>query len=447
MKKSTTLPFFSSVAFWSLGGLSLLAFAPLTPVHADPPPNTGTWQTTFHDNFAGQSSLNTGNWAPGWTWDYYPNSPSADGCYVGGTQDYTGYNGSVAGYPSSNVTFDAGGLVLTSQHTPYSTREGSKDFTSAVISTDGHFWQKYGYFEVRMQAASTPGLDTAFWMFARNHNYNGQGGSQELDVAEIPSGSNWNGTFLNTGVVHQSDSNHLAIDQGFRLNNDYHTYGVDWEPASVTWYLDGRKVREESDYVPQQEMYMMVSNELERDFGNGNWFGSPESGSYPVSTHVAWVHAWKKIAPPAAAVPIGHRIGFRSNVTGQYAAVDLIGGDPSFSYIKASSGGLYGWETFDVVDHGNGNVGLKSEATGKFLTVDMNQASRVLRADWATSINSWEEFQWVDLGNKTFALKSTYNGLYVSNNLTNEDGAYNMLEAKWSTGIGTWEQFTWSDAP
>lgn len=416
-----------------LGSLGLLALAPFTilPVQADPPGGTSGWTQTFNDSFTGPN-VDTNKWSPEWTWVW------GDGSY-GGWQDYTGFNGNVAGYPSTNATVDTNGLSLRSARENYTDNKGNPhSYTSGVVSTDGHFWQKYGYFEAEIQIASTPGLDTAFWLFARDHNLS-KIGTQELDVAEIPSGSNWNGNYLNTGVVSQSSSD-IRQDYHGPLKAGFHTYGVDWEPSSVTWYFDGAVVRTETQFVPQQEMYLMVSNELERDFGTGNWFGEPDlSVDYPVYTHAHWVKAWQRNASAASAtVPIGHRIGIKSSETGRFTSSDQ--GDST--YLKAlwsTSPGT--WEVFDISDAGNGNIALKCEQTGKYVTADINQSSGILRADWATGIGDWEKFQWADLGGGAFGLKAGANGRYVSCNLGDGD----RLEAQWAQNIGTWERFTWSD--
>lgn len=415
-----------------LGSLGLLALGPLTtlPAHADPPGGTAGWTKTFGDDFTG-SSVDTNKWNPEWTWVW------PDGSF-GGWQDYTGFNGNVAGYPNTNATIDANGLSLRSARENYTDNKGNPhSYTSGVISSDGHFWQKYGYFEAEIQVASTPGLDTAFWLFARDHNL-GKTGSQELDVVEVPSGSNWNGNFINTGVVNQSDSD-IRQDYKGPLKAGYHTYGVDWEPDSVTWYLDGNFVRSESRFVPQQEMYVMISNELERDFGNGNWFGEPDTSvDYPLYTHAHWVRVWKKNAAASGSAPIGRRIGIKAGANGRYLSSD----QTDSTYLKSAWASSIGtWELFDMVDAGGGSVALRCEQTGKYVTVDLNQTSRVLRADWATGIGDWEKFQWQDLGGGVFALKANANGLYVACDLNNAS----YIEARWSTSIGDWEKFTWTD--
>jgi fibronectin type 3 domain-containing protein/lysophospholipase L1-like esterase len=143
-------------------------------------------------------------------------------------------------------------------------------------------------------------------------------------------------------------------------------------------------------------------------------------------------------ATPVSPIPIGHRIALKSAASGYYASSN----QNDSTYLEAAWATTPGtWEYFDVRDAGNGYIALQSEQTGKYVTVDMNQASRVLRADWASTIGSWELFQWVPQGGSNVALKSVQSGYYVSCNLNDGD----KLEAQWATTPQSWETFTWTD--
>ena len=139
-----------------------------------------------------------------------------------------------------------------------------------------------------------------------------------------------------------------------------------------------------------------------------------------------------------APLPIGHRIALYSPTAGYYVSSD----QSNSAYLKtglATSPNT--WEYFDVRDAGSGNIALLSEQTGKYVTVDMNQTSRVLRADVATTIGAWEPLKWVSLGGSSVALQATINNYYTSYNPN--DG--NKLEAQWATSPGAWETFSWLD--
>jgi maltose-binding protein MalE len=68
----------------------------------------------------------------------------------------------------------------------------------------------------------------------------------------------------------------------------------------------------------------------------------------------------------------------------------------------------------------------------------LNNANKLVRAGWATTIGSWEMFQIVDAGGGLVAFKANANGNYVSSdmNITNQPAV-----AQWNA-IGSWEKYT-----
>ncbi len=210
------------------------------------------------------------------------------------------------------------------------------------------------------------------------------------------------------------------------------------------------------DWMSSNNVYMESYFETNASDGSHQlWPGgypTPNSGNPAWSMAVQFPRASKLYqslfgasSSPATVLPIGHRIGIKSQQTGYFASSDQ--GDSTFlKSLWSTSPGT--WETFDVADAGNGNIALLCEQTGKYVSADLNQAYGVndgapfgvLRADWATSFGSWETFQPVDQGSGVFGLKAN-NGLYVSCNLN--DG--NRLDAPWAQSIGAWEQFTYTD--
>ena len=139
----------------------------------------------------------------------------------------------------------------------------------------------------------------------------------------------------------------------------------------------------------------------------------------------------------ATGAPIGKRIAVKA-YNGLFVSANV----NSSSFLMASwATSVGGWEQFDVVDAGNGQVALKSVATGKYVTCDLNTAENRLRADWATVIQGWEKFVWENKGSGAFALKSAAANKYVSC-----DGGSNdkLLKAQWATSAGGWETFSYS---
>jgi hypothetical protein len=126
----------------------------------------------------------------------------------------------------------------------------------------------------------------------------------------------------------------------------------------------------------------------------------------------------------------GSAVTFKARANGLYVTADDAGASPLIANRTAAGP----WETFDLVDAGNGNVALKAHANGLYVTAD-NAGADPLIAN-RTAVGGWESFQLVHNSNGTVSLKAQANGLYV----TAENGGAAALIANRTT-IGTWEQF------
>jgi beta-glucanase (GH16 family) len=112
---------------------------------------------------------------------------------------------------------------------------------SAAPSTIG-FAQRFGYFEMRAQLPSGPGVWPAFWLNS-NLPVGAKEPSVEIDVLE------YYGQFPEAyhSVVHVWDKtdpkqsraqDHIVPVPPGSLSSGFHTYGVDVEPQWITFYLD-----------------------------------------------------------------------------------------------------------------------------------------------------------------------------------------------------------------
>jgi hypothetical protein len=155
----------------------------------------------------------------------------------------------------------------------------------------------YGYYEARMKPSNACS-SSSFWFQSQ--------GAEEIDVAE---------EIGNTSV-----SQYSAVDDEMRMNTWYflsnpaydnpldpsvgvavasafHTYGVDWEPNTITFYFDGQQVRQitESGSPPTANGQSLVTN-LQYLFFDTEVFagyGIPVGGSssdFQVDYIRAWTH-------------------------------------------------------------------------------------------------------------------------------------------------------------
>jgi glycosyltransferase involved in cell wall biosynthesis len=116
---------------------------------------------------------------------------------------------------------------------------------ATATPTNSGFAQRYGYFEMRAELPPGPGLWPGFWLNANQPHDDSEPGV-EIDAIE------YYGQFPGAyhSAVHIWDKtdpkksrelNHVTKVPPGSLTSGFHTYGVDVEPATITFYLDRRE--------------------------------------------------------------------------------------------------------------------------------------------------------------------------------------------------------------
>lgn len=136
--------------------------------------------------------------------------------------------------------------------------ESDRAYTTGVVSTQGIFKQKYGYFEIRAQIPSGRGFWPAFWLMPETGVW-----SSEIDIAEF------RGSLPQT--VHHAyhygnrlrPEHELTHDAGVDLSQGMHTYAVMWRPNRIDYMLDGRITHSITDQTAvnnaNSEMFMILN--------------------------------------------------------------------------------------------------------------------------------------------------------------------------------------------
>jgi beta-glucanase (GH16 family) len=194
--------------------------------------------------------------------------------YLGnGDQEYwadssTGQNP----FSLSNGVLNIAATYVGSGNTPGG---GSLSYVSGLFTTQGFFSQKYGYFEMRAKLPAGVGMWPAFWMLDTDSNVGGMW-PPELDVLEAfgaPNSGGEGGTNKAHWGVHSQNAGQEAggwVTLGSDGTTQFHTYGVLWTSATLTFYYDGVSVASTAtptDYTKQ--MYMIVNLAV-----GGTWPGN-----------------------------------------------------------------------------------------------------------------------------------------------------------------------------
>ena len=162
-----------------------------------------------------------------------------------------------------------------------------KSYTSGRISTQNLKTFTYGRFEVKAKVPKGQGYLPAFWLMANDENVYGQWPRcGEIDCMEVM-GQDTNKLYgtIHYGNPHAESQGTYTIKDGKESFSDgFHTFTCDWEPGKITWYVDGIKYHEESNWhsttegqgtltypAPFDQPFYIILNLAV----GGSWVGNP----------------------------------------------------------------------------------------------------------------------------------------------------------------------------
>lgn len=216
---------------------------PAAPQAAALPPRAT--HLVFSDNFRGSALDRT-------KWDTcYPWADSGTGCTNFG-------NNELEWYLPSQDQVSGGALHLTASQTSTNgtTQNGQPKtyaWRSGIVTTFKSLDITYGYFQVTARIPKGDGLWPTLWLLPQSEAW-----PPEIDFQES----------IDSNTYSTSDTFHPAAGGQYQLTYNsptdlsvgWHTYAVDWEPGSITWYVDGHQVfTHTGSNVPSQPMYLLAN--------------------------------------------------------------------------------------------------------------------------------------------------------------------------------------------
>jgi beta-glucanase (GH16 family) len=222
----------------------------------------GNWSLAFDSEFNG-SSLDNG-WSTGWfgsgiTGDV---TSSADDCF----------DPNEVGLANGELDF---WLIAKSEWCGGAWR----DYATGMITTAGKFTFTYGFAEARIWMPGSPSLGgctdwPSFWL-------DGTGAwpdTGEIDTLECLWGNPcWH--FHSDGPTVPGGCDYDTMTGG------WHTYGVDWEPGSLTFYYDGGWIGSVNSWVTGSPMFLILDLGL-----GGGWGGAIQA---PAEMRTDYVRVWQ----------------------------------------------------------------------------------------------------------------------------------------------------------
>ncbi|MBT8449857.1 MAG: family 16 glycosylhydrolase, partial [Gammaproteobacteria bacterium] len=279
-------------------------------------PDLTGYTLTWSDEFDG-TSLNTDDW----------NIQLGDGTEFGipgwGNQElqiYTNDPANLAVGPDG----DANVLKITALD------DGNGGYTSARINTYNKESFRYGKIVARVKLPETQGLWPAFWTLGDNLDQINWPGVGEIDVFEIR-GQEPN---TSTHTIHYVNAEtQYVFNNGDYVNSEdysagYNEFMVDWQPNSITWYVNGVQAFQlpigEGMKEFNRPMHLLLNVAV-----GGNYPGDPdETTVLPQTMSVDWVRVYEQDgfvpeAPPAL-VPSEETIGGGGAPVGDGAPADAL---------------------------------------------------------------------------------------------------------------------------
>jgi beta-glucanase (GH16 family) len=257
-------------------GAEARAFLPETPY---------TLRETFSDEFDTLSLWDghTGTWATQFYYDGIANRTlTSNGelqMYV--DPGFTGSGSRPLGLDPFEINDGVLDIVATIVPDQISRRMWDYRYASGLITTRRSFSQTYGYFEVRAKLPEGKGLWPAFWLLPQ-----GGGWPPEIDVLEQLG--------REPAIVYVGVHSNAYNDQTMRVDlgettENFHAYGMLWDPEHITWFIDGRQVRQIATPNDMHDpMYMLVNLAI-----GGNWAQAPDPFTrFPARMSVDYVRAY-----------------------------------------------------------------------------------------------------------------------------------------------------------
>ncbi|MBN1565439.1 MAG: family 16 glycosylhydrolase [Anaerolineae bacterium] len=250
---------------------------------ADPAPYNaaGDWQLVWSDEF--EAVAGTPLDARFWT------------CEQGGHgwgNDQLEYNTSrlvnVAQTGDSN-------LAITAREENYQ----ANVYTSARCNTMDKIEFTYGKVEARIKLPEGQGIWPAFWMLGASFPGVSWPDTGEIDIMEYIGAE----PFTVYGTIHGpgysgTDGLSMPYNTDVLLADDYHVFGIEWEPDVIRWYIDGELFHTVTaadldglgEWVYDHDFYVIINVAV-----GGTWPGSPDDTTvFPQQMLIDWVRVYQR---------------------------------------------------------------------------------------------------------------------------------------------------------
>jgi len=204
---------------------------------------------------------------------------------------------------TQNAHIKSGNLVITARKETYAGTDGvTRNYTSARLKTQGLLSQAYGRFEARIKIPKGQGMWPAFWLLGNNITSVRWPTCGEIDIME--------NIGKEPGILHgslhgpsttarTSDATAaFSLPAGQHFADDFHLYAVEWEPATIRFYVDSNLYAtfaksqwpSGGTWVFDHPFFLLLNLAV-----GGDWPGAPDNSTiFPQQMLVDYVRVYTK---------------------------------------------------------------------------------------------------------------------------------------------------------
>lgn len=196
---------------------------------------------------------------------------------------------------------DISALVITAR------KNGTNDFTSAKLTTNGLFSMRFGRIDVRAKLPEGKGIWPAIWMLGDNKDIVNWPGCGEIDIIEML-GNEPNKVYATVHYVdgenRKGETQGMYETTGISFSQAYHIFTLVWTPETLSFEVDGVKYHEvtiEDDMKEFLRSFYLIFNVAV----GGYWPGYPDASTiFPQSMYIDYVRVFEKegFNPPDAPI-------------------------------------------------------------------------------------------------------------------------------------------------
>ncbi|MGF7230203.1 family 16 glycosylhydrolase [Arachidicoccus sp.] len=356
---------------------SAVKLSPVTTLQTDSASLIG-WDLLFQDEFSVGSNFDSTNWS------FCPRANPDWAKYLTSTSHY-------ANLANNNLQLTMDNAVIAGDTIAYH---------SGGIQTYGKFTFTYGKVQVRAKFTQGQGSWPAIWMMPETATYGGWPNSGEIDIME-----HLNNDSIFYQTLHgQSLSSGHAFTKGFNVNQ-YNTYGIEWFPNALTFYVNdvvvGTYSRSSTGGTAQWPFnipFYVILNQS----GGGSWGGPINNTNLPFNMMVDYIRVYK---PDTSIVSEGvYNISTSMNNTSNLDLYNGVAKNGTNIILWHKTGGSN--QKWIFIDLGNGYFKIKPVNDSTLaLTVPNNVNTAGTQLQLQTDVNSTGQ-QWkiTSQGNGLFTL-------------------------------------------